>query len=298
MRKLCFILLCAMQATIALAHPLNDTAMLKQKVLAAFATQPQGYFAVAFKNLANGESFGINDHEVFHAASTMKTPVLMEAYRQAASHKFSLTDSILVHTDFASIYDGSRYVLDTSTDSEQSLYLLAGTKVPIRDLLYKMITKSSNLATNLIIELVGAKNVMALLKKMGVDEIQVLRGVEDDKAFKNGMNNTVTAAGLAHVFELLAKGKAVNKKSSEAMIDILTHQYFRDVIPAKLPMGTKVANKSGSITAICHDSGIVFLPNGHKYVVVLLSRGIQDEAVAADVLSNVSRIIYDYVTAP
>ena len=296
MIKFCTAIFAALFTNMVYAISPNDTALLRKNILTEMATQPQGYYAVAFKNLNTGETFYINEHDNFHAASTMKTPVLIETYRQAAAHKFNLSDSILVHTNFISIYDGSSYNLDTVADSEKDLYTLVGTKLPISELLFRMITKSSNLSTNLIIELVGAKNVLATARAMGAKDIQVLRGVEDEKAFQHGMNNTVTAYDLALIFEQIAKGKAVNKKASNEMIDILEHQFFRDVIPAKLPADVKVANKSGSITAICHDSGIVFLPDGRKYVVVLLSRGIENENAAAEVLSTVSKIIYDYAT--
>jgi beta-lactamase class A len=79
------------------------------------------------------------------------------------------------------------------------------------------------------------------------------------------------------------------------MIQILLQQKLREKIPAKLPADVKVANKTGSITRISHDSGIVFLPDGRKYVLVLLSKGIEDETSANETLANVSRIIYDHV---
>jgi len=297
MIKFLMVLLACIFAGLAYATPPKDTAMLRQNILTELAKQPQGHFAVAFKNLGTGETFFINEHANFHAASTMKTPVLIETYRQAAAHKFALSDSILVHTTFTSIYDGSSYILDSASDSEKDLYFKAGTKLPISELLFRMITKSSNLATNLIIELVGAKNVLATARAMGAKDIQVLRGVEDTKAFQHGMNNTVTAYDLALLFEQIAKGKAVGKKASDAMIDILEQQFFRDVIPAKLPATVKVANKSGSITGVCHDSGIVFLPDGRKYVVVLLSSDIPDYNAAADILANVSKMLYDHVVA-
>ena len=295
MIKYCIIASACLFSSLAKATPPNDTAMLRQHILTEMAKQPQGYFAVAFKNLATGETFFLHGQDNFHAASTMKTPVLIETYKQAAEHKFSLADSILVHTSFNSIYDGSSYVLDSATDSEKDLYFKAGTKLPIAELLFRMITKSSNLATNLIIELVGANNVMATLHAMGINEIHVLRGVEDNKAFAHGLNNSVTAYGLLQVFEQIANGKAVSQQACDGMIDILEHQFFRDVIPAKLPPGVKVANKSGSITGVCHDSGIVFLPDGRKYVLVLLSKDIPDYAAAADILANVSKMLYNHV---
>ncbi|MHA4807042.1 serine hydrolase [Flavitalea flava] len=273
----------------------GDTAQLRKDILAEFAKQPTGTFAVAFKDLGTGETFFYNEHDNFHAASTMKTPVMIETYKQAAAHKFALTDSVIIHTNFLSIVDNSPYNLDSVQDSETALYRMAGTKLPISELLYRMITQSSNLATNLMIEIVGAKNVMKTMKSIGAKDIQVLRGVEDDKAFKLNMNNTTTSYDLMLVFERIAKGKIVSKTACESMIKILLDQHFTNKIAGKLPKEVKVASKSGSIDGICHDSGIVFLPDGRKYVVVLLSRGIASLDSAADTEANVSKILYDHV---
>jgi len=199
--------------------------------------------------------------------------------------------------DFKSIADGSIYSMDSANDSEKDLYLRIGTKLPVQNILYRMITKSSNFSTNLMVELVGAKNVNNTMRSLGAKDIQVLRGVEDGKAFDLGMNNTVTAYDLMVIFEHIANGTVVNKKACDAMIKVLMDQYFREIIPAKLPADVKTATKSGSIDKICHDSGIVFLPDGRKYVVVLLSRGIADQKSSTETLATVSRIIYDQVVS-
>lgn len=272
-----------------------DTVQMRKEIVAEFAKQPTGTFAVAFEDIKTGEQFLMNAHESFHAASTMKTPILIETFKQAAGHKFSITDSILIHNNFKSIVDGSAYTLDSTSDSEKDLYKRIGTRLPIQDLLYRMITESSNFSTNLMVDLVGAKNANQTMRSLGAKDIQVLRGVEDNKAYDLGMNNTVTAFDLMVIFEHIAKGTVVNKKACDAMIEILMHQHFRDKIPAKLPPGVKTATKTGSIEKISHNSGIVFLPDGRKYVVVLLSRGVEDEKSVNETLANVSKIIYDHV---
>lgn len=275
-------------------HPI-DTAQMHKEIVAEFAKQPAGTFAVALKDLSTGESFLMNAHQSFHAASTIKTAFLIETFKQAAAHKFSLSDSIFIHNDFKSIVDGSIYHLDSTDDSEKDLYRRIGQKETIYNLLYRMITQSSNLSTNLIVDLLGAKNTNQTMRSIGANEIQALRGVEDNKAYELGMNNTVTANDLMVIFEHLAKGTVVNKQSCDSMIQILLQQQLKEKIPAKLPPNVKVANKTGSIEKISHDSGIVFLPDGRKYVLVLLSKGIEDENSANETLANVSRIIYNYV---
>lgn len=256
----------------------------------------EGTFGIAFENLDNNEQLLINEKETFHAASTMKTPVLIEVYKQAAEGKFSLQDSITVINEFKSIVDGSPYQLTSDDDSEFELYNQVGTKKAIYDLVYQMIIVSSNLATNIIIENVGAKNVMSTMKGLGANDIQVLRGVEDQKAYEAGMSNTTTAYDLMILFEKLAKGEAVSPEADQQMIDILSDQEFNEIIPAKLPADVKVAHKTGSITAVRHDSGIVFLPDGRKYVLITLSKELKNPEEGIRAMANVSELIYKYMT--
>jgi len=279
--------------TPGLSQPPAEASCL-QKIDSIFHAQ-HGSFALAFKDLSTQKQLFLHEHDAFHAASTMKTPVLVEIYRQAAAHRLSLTDSIVLKNEFISIADSSTYQLDSTDDSETELYRHLGEKRTISDLVYQMITVSSNFATNLLIARVGPANIGATLHKLGLDELHVLRGVEDNKAYQKGLNNTVTAAGLASLFEKMAKGKLVSRQASKDMIRILLDQHFNDIIPAGLPPGTKVAHKTGWIKGVHHDSGIVFLPNGKKYVLVLLSKDLADDKAGAGALAAVSAIIYQYV---
>lgn len=266
---------------------------LKEQIKAEFAKQ-KGNFALAFKNLQTGEEILINEKVNFHAASTMKTPVLIEAYKQAAAGKFKITDPILVKNQFKSIVDGSPYSLNAGDDSDSVLYTKVGSKLPICELLYLMIIKSSNLATNIIIDLVGAQNANKTMREIGAKDIQVLRGVEDSKAFQKGMNNTTTAYDQMLIFNQIAKGTMIDKKSSDAMINILIDQAFNDKIPAQLPKDVRVAHKTGWIKGINHDAGIVYLPDGRKYVLILLSKELVDDKAGVSAMANVSKMIYDY----
>ncbi len=255
----------------------------------------EGTFAVAFKDMSTGTDLLINEHESFHAASTMKTPVLIEVYKQAGEGKFKLTDSIEMKNTFKSIVDGSLYSLTAEDDSEKELYNITGKMRTISDLVYEMIIVSSNLATNIIIELVGAENVTQTMRDLGAPDIEVLRGVEDIKAFELGMSNTTTAYDLMIIFERMAKGETVSKEASEAMITILLDQKFNTIIPAKLPDEVRAAHKTGAITGVHHDSGIVFLPDGRKYVLVLLSKEVADTDAGTSAQANVSRYIYEFM---
>ncbi len=294
------VLMAMLWQPVLMAQPISglDTTGLRKAVQAEFNREPEGIFALAVKDLYTGQTFFINPGQSFHAASTMKTPVMIEAYKQAAAGKFKLSDSVVVKNSFKSIADGSLYQLDSLNDSEHTLYKMVGKRLPIYELIFSMITRSSNLATNNVIDLVGAGHIKETLKGFGVQQMQVLRGVEDDKAFKAGLNNTTNARDLMLIFERLANGTAVNAAADRAMLNILFHQHFSDKIAAQLPKEVKVANKTGSIVAVMHDSGIVFLPNGRKYVIVMLSSGIASEAASTHILANVSRIVYDHIVKP
>ncbi|MFT4030978.1 MAG: serine hydrolase [Siphonobacter sp.] len=281
-----------MKWIILLLFPIATYSQSLKNQITDYLSKQKGTYAVAYKNLKTGEVIYINEHELFHAASTMKTPVMVEVYNQAEKGKFSLTDSIPVTNEFKSIVDGSIYSLSPNDDSEQYLYTLNGAKQSIYDIMYKMIIVSSNLSTNLIIDLVGAQNVMKTFYKLGAKESKILRGVEDTKAYQAGLNNLVSAYDLCLLFEKIAKGKAVSKKASQEMIKILLDQKFNDAIPARLPAGTKVAHKTGFITNIQHDCGIVYLPNGQSYVLVLLTRDWDKHETGIEAMATVSEMIY------
>ncbi len=268
-----------------------------QEEITNLLQQQQGIFAVAFKDLSSGKTILINEHEVFHAASTMKTPVMIEVYKQAAEGKFSMDDSLELKNTFSSIVDGSTYQLSATDDSEKQLYGQLGKKSTIAALVYDMIIVSSNLATNMLIEKTGAPNVMQTMRQLGANDIQVLRGVEDTKAYEQGLNNTTTAYDLMIIFEKMAKEEIVNKQASKQMINILLNQQFNDIIPAMLPKNVSVAHKTGNITGVQHDSGIVLLPDGRKYVLVLLSKQLTDTAAAIKVMANISAILYRFAQA-
>jgi beta-lactamase class A len=252
--------------------------------------------AVAFYDLATGEQFFIRPDESFHAASTMKVPVMMEVFRQARAGKLSLDDPITIKNDFISIADKSHYSISADSDSEQSLYNRVGQSETIRHLLHLMITASSNLATNILIERVGAPRVMELMREIKARNIRVLRGVEDGKAYERGLNNSTTARDLMIILRRIAEGRAVSKQASNEMVKILLDQKFREGIPALLPSDVKVAHKTGSITKINHDAAIVYPPARKPFVLVVLTRGIEDEKRAQKLIGDISLYVYERVT--
>ena len=276
----------------------NDRPLVQlSKEISALITNSDGEYAVAFADLKTGDTLFINAHEKFHAASTMKVPVMIELYKQAQAGKFSLNDSVLIKTEFTSIVYGSIYNMDVGVDSETIIYELVGKKMPIRQLMYQMIAKSSNLATNILIELVDARNVTTTMRELGALDIEVLRGVEDLKAFNKGLSNSTTAFDLMKIFEAIGMDWIISEEACDEMMSVLLDQHFNDIIPALLPVEVKVAHKTGSITGTQHDSGLIVLPTGHKYVLVLLSKGLDDEDKGIETLALISKKVYEYVVA-
>jgi beta-lactamase class A len=228
----------------------------------------------------------------------MKLPVMFEVYREAREGILSLDESVAVKNEFKSIADGSAFAVSPEDDSEQTLYKKVGGSETVRELVRLMITESSNLATNILVERVTPARVMALLRDVGARDMKVLRGVEDGKAFERGMNNTTTARDLSILFRALAEGRAVSREASREMVEVLAAQKLNEGIPAGLPAGLRVAHKTGSITKIEHDAGLVYPPNHKPYVLVVLVRGIADEKRAHKLIADISRAVYEDVTAP
>ncbi len=276
------------------ARPHRTTIQDAEKKIDSVIAATDGRFAVAFEDLQTGKELYLNAHEKFHAASTIKTPVMIEVFNQARRGLFSLDDSLDVINNFSSIVDGSTYSLQSSSDSDDSLYLRIGKKERIGTLVFQMITVSSNLAANLLIQKVGAGNVQRTMNMLGVNDIHVLRCVEDTKAFQAGKNNTVTAKSLAVLYEKLAQKKVLNRKISEAMLAILLQQRFSDMIPARLPKVVTVAHKTGSSPGVQHDSGIVYMPDGRKYVLVVLSKDLREQKTGINAIAQISKIMFDY----
>ncbi len=257
--------------------------------------QSGGTVAVAFEDLATGRTLLLNEKVVMHAASTMKTAVMIEVFKQAQQGRWQLSDSLLVKNEFHSIVDGSRYSLDIKDDSDDLVYRKIGQAMTIRDLVYQMITRSSNLATNILMEQVTAAAVMQTMQEIGAHRIRILRGVEDPKAFQQGLNNTTDAYDLLLIMKAIAQKKVVSPAACEEMIRILTDQKLNKKIPALLPPTVRVAHKTGSIFGIDHDAAIVYKTPDHAYILVVLTRGIRDHQQAESLIARISRLIYDAI---
>ena len=245
--------------------------------------------AVAARTLDGKDQLLIQPDTAFHAASTMKIPVMIELFAQAREGRLRLDDPLPVRNEFASIVDGSPYQLDPADDSDPGVYRSVGGTLTLRQLCEAMITVSSNLAANLLIEKLGVENIRRRVHRLGADGMQVLRGVEDGKAFRAGLVNTTTARGLMVLLEKIARGRAVGAEQSREMVAILERQKFNEAIPAGLPTGMPVAHKTGTITKVHHDAGIVYA--ARPYVLVVLVRGLEKEKDSAALIAGITRVV-------
>jgi beta-lactamase class A len=247
---------------------------------------------VAVYDVQTKETMLINERVRMHAASTMKLPVMMEIFRLVEGKKLSLGDPIAVKNKFSSIVDGSEFRLANTDDSDDEVYRRIGNTMTVLELVDRMITWSSNLATNLLIERVKAENVNKLMRDLGANDIEVKRGVEDSKAFQAGLNNLTTAYDLMLLLRLIAERQFLNERACQKMSEILSSQHFNDGIPAGLPKNVRVAHKTGNITRHSHDAGIVYLPERKPYVIVVLTRGIAEEPRSKKLIADISRTVY------
>jgi beta-lactamase class A len=292
MRRLCLVPLLASLAALPVTAQVADLDLALRNRIA----QDGATVAVAYYDPVTHDTLLIEAGRRYHAASTMKVPVLIELARRVDAAEFRWDEPIPVRNEFRSIVDGSTYHLDLADDSDSTLYQEVGHDLPLSRLARLMIARSSNLATNLLIDRLDPARVNATAHALGADSIAVLRGVEDGKAYARGLNNTTTARDLAVLLDAIARGRAASGAQSGVMLEDLLAQEFNDGIPAGLPPGVKVAHKTGDITAVFHDAAIVFPPGRPSYVLVILTKGYDRRADAARLMADISTIVYRWAT--
>jgi beta-lactamase class A len=247
--------------------------------------------AVAFETLDGKTRWSRHADEPFHAASTMKVAVLIELYAQVHQGKLRLNDLLTVTNEFHSVIDGSLFSLNPDDDSEKSLYQAFGQTRTLAELSDLMITISSNLATNLLLEKLRVANIQRGVHALGANGMKVVRDLEDAKAFAQGVNNTTTARALAKLMDAIAHGRAVDRESSQRMSALLERQTFNEGIPAGLPPGTRVAHKTGEIININHDAAIVYTPM--PFVLVILTRSTLSTTASSALIASITRQLYE-----
>jgi beta-lactamase class A len=233
----------------------------------------------------------------FHAASTIKVPILLGVF--AAIDRGDLLPHSRVHVRnrFLSVVEGVPFRVESGRDANSAVHNAIGKMMRVDELAYHMITTSSNLATNLLLGVIGPDSVNRTLKELDVDDgIELKRGVEDELAFDKGISNMVTADGLLRILVLLSEGKAFSPALSRRMMDILHGQEFNQGIPARLPKGARVAHKTGEISTVAHDAGVIYLPKRKPYVLVILTEWQPEGTGRSRTIATISHTIYEFLT--
>jgi len=278
--------------------PAQEPPTLAERLAERMARAPARAVGLYYRGLVGSDSVQIGANLRFHAASTMKVPVMIQLFRDADAGLLRLDDSLTVHVAFPSLVEGQAFVVGRKDDSDSTLYAWEGRNRSVRDLLELMITRSSNLATNILIERVGAARAQTSARALGAWSIQVLRGVEDGQAYRAGLNNTTTARDLGVLLLAIAQGRAASRAACDSMLAILGRQEFNEGIPAGVPPGTRVAHKTGWVgEVVYHDAAIVYPGHCAAYVLTVLTGGIKEDSVAHNLVADLSRMVYAAFTS-
>ena len=251
--------------------------------------------AVALLDFDSGLRFSLAGDRWFHAASTIKVALLLAIFRAADEGRLRLDDSLHVRNRFISAADGFPFRLDSDSDALPELYQAIGRTVNISALAEGMIAASSNLATNLLLDLVGVEYARNVLRDAQVSGVELRRGVEDHAAHERGIDNQVTAEGLLTLL-CAVRGNFLSNESREHAIRILLAQRFKSMIPAGLPAHATVAHKTGEISTACHDMGIVYLPERQPYIAVILTEFDPQQDGRRETVAAISEMIHRSLT--
>ena len=270
---------------------------LLRRVLDIEGEAPGCKIAAAYFDYETETSWSFRGDAQFHAASTIKVAVLFGLYAAAAEGRFSLSSNLHVRNRFFSVMDGSPFCLEYERDSGSAVYAALGRTMKLGELAHHMIVTSNNLATNLLVDLIGVEQVGRTLAGLGVRGVELRRGVEDEKAYAAGINNTVTADGLLSLFRLLHEGRALPADDARGMLEILFKQEYNSGIPAGLPggvrAGARIAHKTGNISTVSHDAGLVYLNGRRPYALSVLTSWGAGASPPPDAIARVSRAVYE-----
>lgn len=253
---------------------------------------------VAVHDYATGRDFGLDAERWFHAASTIKVAVLLAVFRAVDAGDLRLEDPVHVRNRFRSAANGSIFRIESDRDADAACHQRIGRTMTVGALAHVMITRSSNLATNLLLDLLGLEAARATVAAAGLENgVRLRRGVEDHAAFAGGVNNEVTARGLVQLFGFVRGGDFVSAGAQRRMLEILLGQEFKSMLPARLPDWATAAHKTGEISTHCHDAGLVFLPNREPYAVAILTEGPAGLEERQRAVARISETIFREVIA-
>jgi beta-lactamase class A len=240
-----------------------------------------GAFGLAAWRPGTDEKIAINERDVFRSASVIKVPLMVDLFCRRDAGEVSMNDRFVVRDECK--VDGSGVLKE----------LHEGTELTLMDLITLMIVLSDNTATNMLVDRYGTDSCNERMKGLGLQNTVFARKMYDWDAVRAGKENLCTAHDLALLLDLMSAGRISSISTSTDMVEIMARQQYREKIPLLLPEGTKIANKTGSLTGVTHDVGIVYAPSG-PYVLAILTRDVSDVVAAERAIAEVSRLVYGH----
>lgn len=253
--------------------------MLKNKI-ASIINESQGNVAVVVKNLSTGLKISFNPDLIFPSASTIKLVILSDLLRQCKSGKFNIEDKIKITEELLTGGDGILKELDM------------GHTFSLKELATLMIIISDNMATNILIDLLGMDNINNTAIQLGLKQTTLQRKMMDLNAQALGKDNFTCANDMAHILELIYTGKVIDNESSKIMFDILLRQQVNGRLNLYLPEEVKIAHKTGDLDNLEHDVGIVYLPTTN-YIICVLTNNLESNKEGREIIGSISKVVYD-----
>ena len=268
---------------------------LRQRIDAAARKSDARAIAVELHDAESGAELQYDADRWFHGASTIKIAILLAVYGEIDRGRLAPQSRLHVRNRFLSAYDGSPFRILADRDADSEVHASIGKTMRVSELALHMIAMSSNLATNLLLDFIGLETVQRTIERFGLTGLDIRRGVEDEKAFEHDIVNRVTANGLVGLLRLIAEERAYSPELSREMLDILHQQEFKKGIPARLPRDVRVAHKTGDISSVAHDAGVVYAPGRKPYVVAILTEWAADAGSRSPTIASISHAVYDYL---
>lgn len=276
-------------------EPQEQSEALREACERAASTGKTVALGVAVHDYETGFQFRYEAKRMFHAASTIKVAILLSLFKAIDDGRVRADDPLQVRNRFLSGGDGTPFQCDAETDGYPQLYKSIGRTAKVADLADSMITSSSNLATNLLLDFLSVEYARGVLMAARIDGVELRRGVDDERAFEQGMNNETNAAGMRDLFGAL-RGEFLTKAGRDAVIGILLKQRFNSMLPAPLPAHASVAHKTGEISTACHDAGIVYLPERQPYIAAILTETGPEKEKRRETVAAISKAVFQCIT--
>lgn len=253
--------------------------MLENRINDFIKTQ-NGNIAVLIKDLSNNEEIKINENMAFRSASTIKLSIMSELLNRVNEGSLNLDDKIELTEKLRIGGDGILKELKT------------GHKFTLEEIMSLMIIVSDNMATNILIDLLGMDNINKTIHNLGLNNTKLQRKMMDSHAVKAGRENFITANDFAYILELIYKGKNINEKCSNIMLDVLKRQQVRGRLDLYLPEEIMIAHKTGDLDNLEHDGGIVYLSD-KEYIICVLTDKTDSNKEGREIIGKISKMVYD-----